>query len=185
MPLCNLLSSLQTPKAAPWTAQALIWTPSRWKPSHLRVAAAAGCRSSLSALAKGCFRAFPLSTDSPLGEPWPDSNYWQELVSVRPNVRSNRRPLGVDDHPLRVRRRSPFQCVSKTPWSSQKKILTVKLKMLLELGVFDIQPASYGTAHKEYALTEGAPCFLSSSACTSGGALLVEQGRELFAVSEQ
>jgi len=35
-----------------------------------------------------------------------------------------------------------------------KNILTVKLKALVELGVFEIQPASDGSAYKEYVLTE-------------------------------
>ncbi|MDU8428433.1 helix-turn-helix domain-containing protein [Pseudomonas syringae pv. actinidifoliorum] len=35
-----------------------------------------------------------------------------------------------------------------------KNILTVKLKMLVELGVFNIQPASDGSAYKEYVLTD-------------------------------
>ncbi|WP_085637136.1 MULTISPECIES: helix-turn-helix domain-containing protein [unclassified Pseudomonas] len=35
-----------------------------------------------------------------------------------------------------------------------RNILTVKLKMLVELGVFEVQPASDGSAYKEYVLTE-------------------------------
>lgn len=35
-----------------------------------------------------------------------------------------------------------------------KNILAVKLKGLVELGVFEIQPASDGSAYKEYVLTE-------------------------------
>lgn len=35
-----------------------------------------------------------------------------------------------------------------------KNILTVKLKALVELGVFEVQPASDGSAYKEYVLSE-------------------------------
>ncbi|MBS4080738.1 MULTISPECIES: winged helix-turn-helix transcriptional regulator [Pseudomonas] len=49
-----------------------------------------------------------------------------------------------------VRRFSEFQ----KRLGLAKNILTVKLKRLVELGVFDIQPASDGTAYKEYVLTE-------------------------------
>ncbi|MBV4461318.1 helix-turn-helix transcriptional regulator [Pseudomonas sp. COR58] len=35
-----------------------------------------------------------------------------------------------------------------------RNILTVKLKMLVELGVFEVRPASDGSAYKEYVLTE-------------------------------
>ncbi|MBF6034557.1 helix-turn-helix transcriptional regulator [Pseudomonas sp. P155] len=49
-----------------------------------------------------------------------------------------------------VRRFSEFQ----KRLGLAKNILTVKLKRLVELGVFDLQPASDGTAYKEYVLTE-------------------------------
>jgi DNA-binding HxlR family transcriptional regulator len=49
-----------------------------------------------------------------------------------------------------VRRFSEFQ----RRLGLSKNILTVKLKMLVELGVFDIQPASDGSAYKEYVLTD-------------------------------
>lgn len=49
-----------------------------------------------------------------------------------------------------VRRFSEFQ----KRLGLARNILTVKLKMLVELGVFEIQPASDGSAYKEYALTE-------------------------------
>lgn len=49
-----------------------------------------------------------------------------------------------------VRRFSEFQ----KRLGLAKNILTVKLKMLVELGLFEIQPASDGSAYKEYALTE-------------------------------
>lgn len=49
-----------------------------------------------------------------------------------------------------VRRFSEFQ----KRLGLAKKILTVKLKMLVELGVFNIQPASDGSAYKEYVLTD-------------------------------
>lgn len=49
-----------------------------------------------------------------------------------------------------VRRFSEFQ----KRLGLAKNILTVKLKRLVELGVFEIQPASDGTAYKEYVLTE-------------------------------
>ncbi|MBC3208911.1 helix-turn-helix transcriptional regulator [Pseudomonas sp. SWRI111] len=48
-----------------------------------------------------------------------------------------------------VRRFSEFQ----KRLGLARNILTVKLKMLVELGVFEIQPASDGSAYKEYALT--------------------------------
>ncbi|MBJ9977529.1 helix-turn-helix transcriptional regulator [Pseudomonas sp. S75] len=35
-----------------------------------------------------------------------------------------------------------------------RNILTVKLKALVELGIFEVQPASDGSAYKEYVLTE-------------------------------
>ncbi|MFG0864412.1 winged helix-turn-helix transcriptional regulator [Pseudomonas sp. FYR_7] len=35
-----------------------------------------------------------------------------------------------------------------------KNILTVKLKAMVELGVFEVRPASNGSAYKEYVLTE-------------------------------
>ncbi|MHA3738086.1 winged helix-turn-helix transcriptional regulator [Pseudomonas sp. Eth.TT006] len=49
-----------------------------------------------------------------------------------------------------VRRFSEFQ----KRLGLAKNILTVKLKKLVELGVLEIQPASDGTAYKEYVLTE-------------------------------
>ena len=49
-----------------------------------------------------------------------------------------------------VRRFSEFQ----KRRGRAKNILTVKLKMLVELGLFEIQPASDGSAYKEYVLTE-------------------------------
>ncbi|EPM49418.1 hypothetical protein A262_23468 [Pseudomonas syringae pv. actinidiae ICMP 19073] len=49
-----------------------------------------------------------------------------------------------------VRRFSEFQ----KRLGLAKNILTVKLKMLVELGVFNIQPASDGSAYKEYVLTD-------------------------------
>lgn len=49
-----------------------------------------------------------------------------------------------------VRRFSEFQ----KRLGLAKNILTVKLKKLVELGVFEVQPASDGTAYKEYVLTE-------------------------------
>ncbi|MEB2651264.1 transcriptional regulator, HxlR family [Pseudomonas sp. B10] len=49
-----------------------------------------------------------------------------------------------------VRRFSEFQ----KRLGLAKNILTVKLKRLVELGVFEVQPASDGTAYKEYVLTE-------------------------------
>jgi DNA-binding HxlR family transcriptional regulator len=49
-----------------------------------------------------------------------------------------------------VRRFSEFQ----KRLGLAKNILTVKLKLLVELGIFDIQPASDGSAYKEYVLTE-------------------------------
>ncbi|MBT2297363.1 winged helix-turn-helix transcriptional regulator [Pseudomonas fluorescens] len=49
-----------------------------------------------------------------------------------------------------VRRFSEFQ----KRLGLAKNILTVKLKRLVELGVFDVQPASDGSAYKEYVLTE-------------------------------
>ncbi|EPM51187.1 winged helix-turn-helix transcriptional regulator [Pseudomonas syringae] len=49
-----------------------------------------------------------------------------------------------------VRRFSEFQ----KRLGLAKNILTVKLKMLVELGVFSIQPASDGSAYKEYVLTD-------------------------------
>ncbi|MEB3902575.1 helix-turn-helix domain-containing protein [Pseudomonas juntendi] len=49
-----------------------------------------------------------------------------------------------------VRRFSEFQ----KRLGVAKNILTVKLKALVELGVFEIQPASDGSAYKEYVLTE-------------------------------
>lgn len=49
-----------------------------------------------------------------------------------------------------VRRFSEFQ----KRLGLAKNILTVKLKMLVELGVFEIQPASDGSAYKEYVLSE-------------------------------
>lgn len=49
-----------------------------------------------------------------------------------------------------VRRFSEFQ----KRLGLAKNILTVKLRKLVELGVFEIQPASDGTAYKEYVLTE-------------------------------
>ncbi|MNI65021.1 HxlR-like helix-turn-helix [compost metagenome] len=35
-----------------------------------------------------------------------------------------------------------------------KNILTARLKALVEVGVFDVRPASDGSAYKEYVLTE-------------------------------
>jgi DNA-binding HxlR family transcriptional regulator len=49
-----------------------------------------------------------------------------------------------------VRRFSEFQ----KRLGLAKNILTVKLKMLVELGVLEIQPASDGSAYKEYVLTD-------------------------------
>ena len=49
-----------------------------------------------------------------------------------------------------VRRFSEFQ----KRLGLAKNVLTVKLKRLVELGVFEVQPASDGTAYKEYVLTE-------------------------------
>ncbi|UST61011.1 helix-turn-helix transcriptional regulator [Pseudomonas moraviensis] len=49
-----------------------------------------------------------------------------------------------------VRRFSEFQ----KRLGLAKNILTVKLKMLVELGVFEVQPASDGSAYKEYVLTD-------------------------------
>lgn len=49
-----------------------------------------------------------------------------------------------------VRRFSEFQ----KRLGLAKNILTVKLKMLVELCLFEIQPASDGSAYKEYVLTE-------------------------------
>lgn len=49
-----------------------------------------------------------------------------------------------------VRRFSEFQ----KRLGLAKNILAVKLKKLVELGVFEVQPASDGTAYKEYVLTE-------------------------------
>lgn len=49
-----------------------------------------------------------------------------------------------------VRRFSEFQ----KRLGLAKNILTVKLKLLVELGIFDIQPASDGSAYKEYVLTD-------------------------------
>jgi len=49
-----------------------------------------------------------------------------------------------------VRRFSEFQ----KRLGLAKNILTVKLKMLVELGLFEMQPASDGCAYKEYVLTE-------------------------------
>ncbi|MCQ3016577.1 helix-turn-helix transcriptional regulator [Pseudomonas tremae] len=49
-----------------------------------------------------------------------------------------------------VRRFSEFQ----KRLGLAKNILAVKLKMLVELGVFHIQPASDGSAYKEYVLSE-------------------------------
>lgn len=49
-----------------------------------------------------------------------------------------------------VRRFSEFQ----KRLGLAKNILTVKLKMLVELGVLAVQPASDGSAYKEYVLTE-------------------------------
>ncbi|WP_223517747.1 winged helix-turn-helix transcriptional regulator [Pseudomonas sp. GL-B-19] len=49
-----------------------------------------------------------------------------------------------------VRRFSEFQ----KRLGLARNILTVKLKMLVELGVFEIQPASDGSAYKEYVLSE-------------------------------
>ena len=49
-----------------------------------------------------------------------------------------------------VRRFSEFQ----KRLGLARNILTLKLKMLVELGVFDVQPASDGSAYKEYVLTE-------------------------------
>ncbi|WP_295514993.1 helix-turn-helix domain-containing protein [uncultured Pseudomonas sp.] len=49
-----------------------------------------------------------------------------------------------------VRRFSDFQ----KRLGLAKNILSVKLKMLVELGVFEIQPASDGSAYKEYVLTD-------------------------------
>ena len=49
-----------------------------------------------------------------------------------------------------VRRFSEFQ----KRLGLAKNILTVKLKMLVELGLFEIQPASDGSAYKDYVLTE-------------------------------
>lgn len=49
-----------------------------------------------------------------------------------------------------VRRFSEFQ----RRLGLAKNILTVKLKMLVELGVLEIQPASDGSAYKEYVLTD-------------------------------
>ncbi|MCI9877574.1 MULTISPECIES: winged helix-turn-helix transcriptional regulator [Pseudomonas] len=49
-----------------------------------------------------------------------------------------------------VRRFSEFQ----KRLGLAKNILTVKLKMLVELGVLQIQPASDGSAYKEYVLTD-------------------------------
>lgn len=49
-----------------------------------------------------------------------------------------------------VRRFSEFQ----KRLGLARNILTVKLKMLVELGVFEVQPASDGSAYKEYVLTE-------------------------------
>jgi DNA-binding HxlR family transcriptional regulator len=49
-----------------------------------------------------------------------------------------------------VRRFSEFQ----TRLGLAKNILSAKLKKLVELGIFELQPASDGSAYKEYALTE-------------------------------
>ncbi|CAN1596969.1 winged helix-turn-helix transcriptional regulator [Pseudomonas mediterranea] len=49
-----------------------------------------------------------------------------------------------------VRRFSEFQ----KRLGLAKNILAVKLKMLVELGIFEVQPASDGSAYKEYVLTE-------------------------------
>ncbi|KPW62732.1 Uncharacterized protein ALO80_00084 [Pseudomonas caricapapayae] len=49
-----------------------------------------------------------------------------------------------------VRRFSEFQ----KRLGLAKNLLTVKLKMLVELGVFNVQPASDGSAYKEYVLTD-------------------------------
>lgn len=57
-----------------------------------------------------------------------------------------------------IRRFSEFQ----KSLGVAKNILASRLKALVEVGVFDVQPASDGSAYKEYALTE--------------------KGRELFAV---
>ncbi|CRN05948.1 UNVERIFIED_ORG: DNA-binding HxlR family transcriptional regulator [Pseudomonas parafulva] len=49
-----------------------------------------------------------------------------------------------------VRRFSDFQ----KRLGVAKNILTVKLKAMVELGVFEVRPASDGSAYKEYVLTE-------------------------------
>ncbi|KPY35539.1 MULTISPECIES: winged helix-turn-helix transcriptional regulator [Pseudomonas] len=49
-----------------------------------------------------------------------------------------------------VRRFSEFQ----KNLGLARNILAARLKLLVELGVFDVQPASDGSAYKEYVLTE-------------------------------
>ncbi|KRW62077.1 winged helix-turn-helix transcriptional regulator [Pseudomonas sp. TTU2014-080ASC] len=49
-----------------------------------------------------------------------------------------------------VRRFSEFQ----SRLGLAKNILSAKLKKLVELGIFELQPASDGSAYKEYVLTE-------------------------------
>lgn len=49
-----------------------------------------------------------------------------------------------------VRRFSEFQ----TRLGLAKNIFSAKLKKLVELGIFELQPASDGSTYKEYALTE-------------------------------
>ncbi len=69
------------------------------------------------------------------------------------NTGSHWGSLVAADHSRRVRRHSPIQRISKS-LGVAKNILASRLKTLVEAGVFDVQPASDGSAYKEYVLTE-------------------------------
>jgi DNA-binding HxlR family transcriptional regulator len=64
-----------------------------------------------------------------------------------------------------IRRFSEFQ----KSLGVAKNILASRLKTLVEVGVFDVRPASDGSAYKEYVLTDkGRRSFRLWSACGSG-----------------
>lgn len=68
-----------------------------------------------------------------------------------------------------VRRFSEFQ----KNLGLAKNILASRLKHLVDIGIFEILPASDGSAYKEYVLTErGAPCFPLLLRCGNGESVI-------------
>ncbi len=76
-----------------------------------------------------------------------------------------------------VRRFSEFQ----RNLGLAKNILASRLKHLVDIGIFEILPASDGSAYKEYVLTErGAPCFPLLWRCGNGESVICLSKGNLF-----